>query len=178
MTKQHFICFILLLCISFTANAQVCTRKITPQSIAEGNFDLNYNNSGGAEIQDKTSGLVWQRCVYGQQWDGVKCDGQPIKVTWQEALKSAIAQGWRVPDIKELSTILDMQCISPPFHPDIFPNMPASEENGLWSSTPYVISQLAVGGQAVETNAWWVELMFGSMSFRPVSTFNFVIFVR
>lgn len=153
------------------ANAQVCTRQNTSQTISPGNFELNYNNLGGAEIQDKISGLVWKRCVYGQQWNGVTCEGSPIKLTWQEALQIANTEGWRIPNIKELSLIIDHQCIAPPLNETMFPNAPASEENGLWSSTPYIRNSFA-------TNAWWLELMFGNMKFREVTTTNFALFVR
>jgi len=154
-----------------SAFAQVCTRDNTPQSIAPGNFELNANNSGGAEIQDKISGLTWKRCVYGQAWNGISCTGSPIKVTWQEALQLAVPDGWRIPTVKELSLIIDHQCIAPPLHETLFPNAPASEDSGLWSSTPHISS-------ATETHAWWAELLFGTMNYRPVTQLNFALFVR
>lgn len=170
---MRFLLFILFsFIIAQVANAQVCKRNNTPQAIAAGNFELNYNASGGAEIQDKISGIIWKRCVYGQQWNGSSCDGTPIKLTWQEALQVATAEGWRIPTIKELSLILDHQCIAPPLHPELFPGAPASENNGLWSSTPYITAS------SETTNAWWMDLMFGGMNFRAVSTTNFALFVK
>lgn len=165
--------FISCLVIFFipSLQAQVCQRDKTPQSVAASNFDLNYNNSGGALIQDRISGLIWQRCVYGQSWDGQTCSGLPQKLTWQEALINGGSE-WRVPDIKELSSILDWQCVTPPLHPTIFPNMPGSTANGLWTSTPYVTPS------STQTNAWWVDLNFGFMDYRSVVTTNFVLYVR
>jgi len=172
MIKYTKIISLLVLCILINNTyAQVCTRDNTPQSIAPGNFELNANNSGGAEIQDKISGLTWKRCVYGQAWNGISCTGSPIKVTWQEALQLAVAEGWRIPNVKELSLIIDHQCIAPPLHETLFPNAPASEDNGLWSSTPHLSS-------ATETHAWWVDLLFGTMKYRPVTQLNFALFVR
>lgn len=151
-----------------TIYAQVCQRSNTPQTVAVGNFDLL-----GAEIQDKITGLIWKRCVAGQSWNGTTCDGPPIKLTWQQALKEAsqLGSGWRLPDTKELNSILDLQCAAPPFNPVVFPDMPASESNGLWSSTPYI-------NAAPNTNAWWLDLMFGNMDYRSILTTNFAIFVR
>ncbi len=172
MKSPIFSCLVLIFGFSHTLSAQICMLDQTPQSIAAVNFELNYNNSGGAEIQDKMSGLVWQRCVYGQTWQGTRCEGLPQKLSWQEALQTATATNWRVPDIKELSSILDLQCIAPPLNDTIFPGFPASEDGGLWSSTPQI------SGITPETQAWWVDLFLGKMDFREVSSKNFVLFVK
>ena len=165
---------LIALSLLFSANlyAQVCLPTKTPLNISSGNFDLTQGNPAGAEIFDKISGLTWSRCVYGQTWSGTKCEGTPVKLTWQQALLAARDFGWRVPNFKELSLILDFQCIGPPLNNTMFPDFPASRGNGLWTSTPHVIATNSV------THAFWVEMMFGNLTYRMVNEKNFVLFVK
>lgn len=150
------------------ANAQVCSTQNTPQTISAGNFDF----SVAGQAKDKLTGLKWDRCVYGQSWNGITCTGSPAKLTWQEALQFAEDYGKRLPNIKELNTILDLQCVIPPINLEIFPNTPGSQANGLWSSTPYITDDTA------STNAWYINLGFGFVNYRAVSTKNFVRFIN
>ena len=175
VTKHfHKVLISTLLLQSATATAQVCFRDITPQVMSTANFDFSIS----AEAKDTLSELIWARCVVGQTWDGTSCIGAPKKLTWQEALQAAAqyaldtGENWRLPDIKELNTVIDRQCVTPPINLTIFPNTPASQENGLWSSTPYVVEE------DEETNAWYITLGFGEMNYRAVTTTNFVKFVK
>jgi len=155
------------------ASAQVCLPDVTPQTMTPANFDFSISG----EAKDNLSELIWARCVVGQTWNGINCVGAPKKLTWQEALLEAqtlngSGDGWRVPDIKELNTIIDRQCAFPPVNLVIFPDTPTSQDNGLWSSTPYIVEEDA------KTNAWYMSLGFGQMNYRAVSTSNFVRFVK
>jgi len=155
------------------ASAQICLPDVTPQTMTPANFDFSISG----QAKDKLSELIWARCVVGQTWNGTNCVGAPKKLTWQEALLEAqtlngSGDDWRVPDIKELNTIIDRQCASPPINLLIFPDTPASQDNGLWSSTPYAVDE------DTETNAWYMSLGFGQMNYRAVSTRNFVRFVK
>ena len=65
--------------------------------------------------RDSATGLSWMRCSIGQNWTGKTCIGEPVKLTWQDALDFVAALNqdggfvsrtdWRVPTIKELSAI-------------------------------------------------------------------------
>ena len=150
-----------------TAHGQVCSKQSTPQTISAGNFDF----TDPSLAIDKLTGLRWERCVYGQNWSGTTCVGSPAKLTWEEALRIGEETGKRLPDIKELNTILDLQCIIPPTNLEIFPNTPGSQANGLWSSTPYL------SGNSEITNAWYINLGLGFTNYRDVSIKNFVRFI-
>jgi len=160
----------LLSAYAVNASAQICVPNVTPQSISIANFDFSVSG----EAKDNLTELIWQRCVYGQSWNGENCVGSPIKLTWSEALITANNEGgdWRLPDIKELNTIIDRQCMTPPINLQIFPDNPASQENGLWSSTPYVTA----GDE--KTNAWYVDMGLGQSNYRSVDSLNFVRFVK
>ena len=169
LTLRHSLLISLMLLMPI-ANAQVCMKEVTPQTVSAGNFDL----SAPGLALNKLSGLVWNRCVYGQTWDITKstCIGSPVKLTWQEALQVAYDNNKRLPDIKELNTILDLQCIIPPINLDIFPNTPGSKVNGLWSSTPYITNDTD------KTNAWYVDLGFGFANYRKIDIKNFARFIN
>jgi hypothetical protein len=66
----------------------------------------------GSIIEDRTTGLQWLRCSQGQHWNGVTCDGDAAKLTWQGAMleplgfSSAGYTDWRVPTKDELRTLV------------------------------------------------------------------------
>jgi hypothetical protein len=94
-------------------------------------------------ILDTHSGLIWKRCMEGLT--GEACDeGEQLKTSWLQALLYAekisnnettpLATNWRLPNIKELQSIVETQCEEPALNPFVFPNIPF--EN-VWSSTPH-----------------------------------------
>ncbi len=93
----------------------------------------------GAEVTDTRTGLVWQRCSAGQAWSGSTCTGAITTFSHEQALAygraNAGALGWRVPDVKELSSLADRGCASPTIDTAAFPGTALSD---YWSSTPYV----------------------------------------
>ena len=62
----------------------------------------------GDEVFDPKGKLVWQRCSWGEKWSGSICEGSPQELTFAEAQKQ-IPKGWRMPTIRELSTLVDCQ---------------------------------------------------------------------
>lgn len=98
--------------------------------------------SQGAEVLDRLTNLVWQRCSLGQTWNNTSkhCSGTATAMTWTEALTQAKAQGgdYRLPNIKELQTLREQQCAYPSLNIAIFPDTPDSvQRSRYWSSSPY-----------------------------------------
>lgn len=100
--------------------------------------DFIDNNDG--TVTHIRTGLMWKRCSEGQAWDASEssCTGTVSTYTWQQALQ-AVSQGyaghhdWRLPNIKELVSIVEERCWSPAINLEIFPNAPS---NAYWSSSP------------------------------------------
>lgn len=98
-----------------------------------------FTENGDGTVTDTVTKLVWKRCSEGLT--GVSCEeGAPLIFTWDEALKTASEsrfagrKDWRLPDIKELNSIIERQCTMPAINEIVFPATPTMS---FWSSTPY-----------------------------------------
>lgn len=89
----------------------------------------------GSEVKDKTTGLVWQRCVVGMSWNGTTCTGSATGQTWKDALDAARTAtattatpvtSWRLPNVKEVLSLIDRACTSPPINSTWFPATPST----------------------------------------------------
>ncbi len=113
--------------------AAECVDDIAPTS---GPFDLEYAEG---QVLDLSTGLIWYRCQLGQTFENGVCIGSPLSGTWLNALTMAQEftfaghDDWRVPNIKELQSLMEYSCHSPMIDPALF-----AEEISfpLWSSTP------------------------------------------
>src|ERR1035437_5992644 len=79
-----------------------------------------YSDNGDGTVTDPTTGLTWMRCAVGQTWDGSTCTGTTAYAyTWNQAyalmgrMTFAGHGDWRLPNIRELQTIVDWSVYSP-----------------------------------------------------------------
>lgn len=96
----------------------------------------------GDQVIDLRSGLVWQRCSAGQAWDGSTCTGTAGLYSHADAFGLALQanprnnpSGWRLPNVKELGSLVDLGCNAPTIDAAVFPATPQTE---TWTSTPNV----------------------------------------
>lgn len=88
-------------------------------------------------VTDKVTGLVWQRCSLGQT--GSNCSGASSTYTWETALQAAEDSNfagyndWRLPNAKELASIVERKCTIPAINTTVFP---ATVPSGYRSSSP------------------------------------------
>lgn len=106
----------------------------------------------GSEVKDNITNLVWQRCSLGQTWDGSTCTGTAISHNWQAALVEVNALGgdWRLPNIKELQSLVERACYNPAINSAVFPN---THSGSYWSASPLLISY---------NFAWIVDFYYGN----------------
>lgn len=157
-----FICLSLIAALFFSSSLMaetVCSglenTAITPTTPTE-DFDIHADGT----VTHKPTGLMWMRCSLGQTWDGStsSCTGSASTHTWQGALQAAEVWNagggfaghtdWRLPNIKELESIVEERCYSPAIHGSAFPGTSSSV---FWSSSSYALNP---------GNAW--TLYFGS----------------
>ncbi|MFP8781073.1 DUF1566 domain-containing protein [Hydrogenophaga sp. RWCD_12] len=87
-------------------------------------------------VNDALTGLQWRRCAEGMQWTGSACTGSASSFSHEAALAHANQSGWRMPNIKELNSLLDRSVFQAPrTDTTAFPQTPAQY---FWSSTPDV----------------------------------------
>ena len=156
--------------------AQLCSKDNTPETVSPSNYTINNGELTDSRLNNKN--LTWRRCFYGQQWDNStsSCIGTPKKLNWQGALLAAAQSNiWRLPNTKELLSIVDLQCFAPPLHPVLFPDAPASLNSGVWTSTPL---QTNLSGAETSSAAWIIDLGHGILRHQSTTQLNFVLFVK
>ncbi|QSX41279.1 Lcl domain-containing protein [Shewanella cyperi] len=97
-------------------------------------------------VRDRVTGLLWQRCSVGQFWNGTGCEESSKRMikSWftysqldsavERTIKETGQDGWRVPTIDELQTLVKYDCQDPAINSHMFPNTPSWR---FWSSTPF-----------------------------------------
>ena len=93
-------------------------------------------SSDGSEVRDLRTGLTWRRCSEGQVWDSGSCAGTASGLTHENALALAKTKaGWRLPNAKELASLLDLRQNNPAIDSSAFPSTPSEL---FWTSSPVV----------------------------------------
>ncbi len=109
---------------------------------------VRFIDTGDGTATDKVTRLVWQRCDHGMsiQSDGTCfASGGHSYFNWKDALNEVVTFNleqsalnkpatWRLPNIKELASIVDMQCANFAIDLVIFPDPSTT----YFSSTPIV----------------------------------------
>jgi len=138
MEINKTICLIIIILLTVGLQAQMCDANVIHTSPTS-RFTINDNGTA----TDNTTGLIWMRCSLGQNWNGSTCIGTAGTYNWQDALDNAEgfsyadASDWRLPNIKELRSIVEGACTSPAANESVFPNIPlfVAYYFSYWSST-------------------------------------------
>lgn len=162
-------CLLVLLFSTATAIAQTCK----PDSIKATTQTSRFTDNGDGTVTDLVNGLMWKKSSEGQADD---CSGSATTYTWREALMKAKylnSNGgfagytdWRLPNIKELHSLVEERCYDPAINLSVFPNTPP----GLyWSSSPVAADSFV---------AWSVDFLHGNDSLSYKINYNYVRLVR
>ena len=133
-----------------------------------------YRLANGTVLAPQTK-LMWMRCLLGQTLTSGLCTGTPSTFTWPDALNAAKAQtfagynDWRLPNVKELLSILEDRCWTPALNADLFP---IPQLFTAWSSTPSAVN---LANEFID--AWVVDGNGYVSGMSPVNTLN-VLLVR
>ena len=135
--KRYLFSTILLSCfLSSPLLAQVCNPKISATTPNE-----RYIVHSKGIVTDKKTGLEWSRCSIGQYWESDTCVGDAQPLLWSIASlvattteHSANTNKWRLPELKELTELVELQCAQPAINTSIFPATPAAS---FWTGTRF-----------------------------------------
>ncbi len=128
--------------------------------------DSRYTDNGDGTVSDTKTGLMWLTCSIGQALTDSACAGTASGHAWQAALNVPAGiniagfaghQDWRLPNIKELKSLVKYSCSDPAINAARFPNT----ANSYWSASPYAGSS---GGA-------WQVFFFSGDAFASNRTF-------
>lgn len=159
----------LAICLWFgttAAGAVTCADATVPAS----NPDKAYtSDSTNGTVTDTRTGLMWKKCIEGQTWNSSACTGRWGTFTWAAALSLGVRDrtgnysDWRLPNIKELRTLVEECRVDPAINDSLFPGNPSSY---FWSGSPHLIYN--------SDNAWYVNFYDGFPAFDKRS-YNFSV---
>lgn len=136
-----------------------------------------FTDNGDGTVTDRQSRLMWMRCSAGQQWRAGACVGDASSLDWSaaQAVASEVNRAgqfffsdWRVPQLRELATIVERDCGEPRVNLTVFPGTPAEF---YWSASPRA-------GEASRANVYALSFGLEGVQAMPRAEQNHVRLVR
>ncbi len=99
-----------------------------------------YTVHDNGTVTDAATGLTWDRCVLGRT--GPTCTGSLVRLSWVDALIEVTQRNranhlgfsdWRLPNVNEIESLVNINAAYPAIDTTAFPNTPMSPS--VWSST-------------------------------------------
>ncbi len=150
--KAHSI--LALIFTMFNAYSQTCMLE---SEIPSTTPDSRFTDNGDGTVSDHGTELMWQKCALGLS--GNDCSsGSEMHLTWEQALEEASNnslaeyENWRLPNLKELLSIVEQRCKDPAINVNYFP---ISSPNYIWTSSP---------AASPTEHAWRVVFSYGGSS--------------
>ena len=153
--KKIIVTIAIVLCLApAVAISQTCKPSSIPAT-------TNFHDNGDGTTTDLKTGLMWKKCPEGLT--GSACEtGTIAGFTWQQALQRvqtinssggfAGYTDWRLPNIKELRSIVEEQCYDPSVNLETFPN---TGSETFWSSST----------EGASVSVWLIDFRGGSDSY-------------
>jgi hypothetical protein len=144
-----------LLLILGVASAEAASCQSGLSSI---NPDSAYIDHGNGTVSDLRTGLMWKKCVEGLSGTSCQTGAWVESFTWSQALARAEEStfagysDWRLPSVKELSSLVEHCRILPVINTNYFPNATPGHP-GFWSGSP---------SSRYTSNSWVVRFDVGS----------------
>lgn len=151
--------------IIFIASSLLMVQNVVAQDCNNNMIDYtpsqDFTIHPDGTITHKYSKLMWKVCSEGQIWSDYACIGSASTFTWLEALQHingfnvgggyATHLDWRMPNAKELQTLVEYRCSAPAINETAFPSTPFAP---FWSNSPAVDND----------KSWYVEFNTGQLN--------------
>ncbi len=117
----------------------VCTAANPNANVVEATPSADFTDNGNGTVTHAKTGLMWKQCAEGLS--GAACTGTVTAMTWSAALAVAESSSfvgftdWRLPNLKELNSIVETCGYTPAINETLFPATPALV---FWSASTYV----------------------------------------
>ncbi len=163
---NKFILSILLLLLAGTTSIALAQTCRSTSEIPSSTPSSRFTENGDGTVSDTFTGLMWAK-YHETQTNG------PYTVHWDTALARAEAStlaghtDWRLPNIKELLTIVEVRCEDPVLNSQVFPA--TGTVGTYWSATPDVNFSSAV---------WALDFGTGRTTNPDRDRFHYVRLVR
>lgn len=125
--------------------------------------DSRYTPHGDGTVTDPVTGLTWARCPLGLS--GSSCDiGTAERYNWQQALEAVQDANagdylghddWRLPNAKELHSLIETACREPAINSILFPATTGAIYSNYWSASP---------SAAHDNSAWYADFANGGIN--------------
>jgi uncharacterized protein DUF1566 len=136
------------------------TNTVLIRCVRQGPFSTDFTDNGDLTVTDNNTKLVWQ------QVDDNSTPNWETALSYCESLTLAGQSNWRLPNVRELESIVDETTFSPAINSTDFPT---TDSDYYWSSTTY---------QDDFANAWTVFFDSGAAVVVPKTSSYYVRCVR
>lgn len=150
----------LTLCVSVMFSSMAgAQQSCLPEAALSTAPITRFVSEGAGAVKDLATNLVWRVCLEGQV--GETCSGDALQLNWAQALMyphqlnrgKKARQQWRLPNIRELNTLVELRCIRPAINREVFKGV---IDNQVWTSSPY---------QFYTHYAWYVDFRLGGANY-------------
>ena len=174
-----------------SASYMLVNSSANPDYLLEDWSNDRYIDNGDGTVNDTYTQLTWMRCSLGQDWDSdsQSCDGTMEDSAWSAALNQAAKSeyashdDWRLPNIKELASLVDHTSSSLAINSSVFPNMDGG--SNFWSATPDIyysdyswtinFAEATVEHQYQRTSEYYVRLVRSNARAVPAAPYGLSI---
>jgi len=120
-----FVCCLLGVWGPVAVAAQSCSEQFIANSTMH-----DFEDHSDGTLTDRRTGLTWSRCSAGQVWRGGMCSGSAKQLDWESAeahVRAVNDNGdlfyadWRLPNLRELASISEVNCSDPRINLEAFP---------------------------------------------------------
>lgn len=171
--------------VAFQAQAACNTDTIAATTPNE-SFTIDEDNG---VVVDHTTGLMWKRCVEG--FTGADCrSGDTLQSTFVATVEyiDALNEGggfagyndWRLPNVKELRSIVEERCARPSLNEEVFPlkNTEAADDSATINNMVLFTSTPTSYYDAGDTFIWTVSFADGSLDRSSLREYDYIRFFR